>query len=208
MTTREYAYYEMTREEYEEWHQLGEQVVADVTPYIPEQTITIAQMYVTAQLYFIHYAGYHTGDCYYFVEEGQKKEEYNMVFSTPDREKMRMFLCQQILEDVGNGNEQNVRVSEKKKWKICADMEKSLPGNTVWYENTDYIYHCRYDARKFWFEYALKGLIGIFGAERCRSLIDGYEDYMNHWFEAPHWKYDIDKLEFVEISDSKELEEE
>ena len=77
-------------------------------------------------------------------------------------------------------------------------------GKWFYVERRYYDYNAIEDSRLYGFECFLKRLNYGFPPDMWEKKVQEYVCLMNYWYKIPHWDYDMEKLRFIEISDSKE----
>lgn len=98
-----------------------------------------------------------------------------------DHDKAKFYFLKNIIWNIGNRIECSNRKILKEEWKSNAD----------------------YDSRKYCFEYEIIMLSKIFNIEYINELIKEKTEYMNRGFYVNHWRFDHEKMQFIEISDPK-----
>ena len=94
------------------------------------------------------------------------------------------------------------REKEEIKWRY---VDKQINSKWMYKENKNYLYNAIFDSRKYWMEYHLNLLKPVITSEKLNVTINEYESLLNNKFKIQHWKFDKEKFEFVEVSDSKEV---
>lgn len=195
--------YKMSATEQKKWTDIKEKIRSYCREAVPAEFADMIERYIGEFAYYEHYAGYCSGEGYYYIEIGDRGA-VQLSCKTDSEEEMLFFLMEKILHGVGRRLELRLRSSEQKNWMYYIDYQSTKPGKIVWLKNESYIYHTKHDTRKWWFEYIIRNLWPYFDATRVNSLVEKYTKLMNRWFEDVHWRYDREKLQFVEISDSVE----
>ena len=77
----------------------------------------------------------------------------------------------------------------------------------LYIERRHYDYNAIEDPRLPGFKRYLRNLKYGFPCVGWERKVKEYVRLMNFWYAVPHWDYDIKKLCFIEISDSKEHDE-
>ena len=199
MTPEELRSYKMTSEELQVWNETVSRVREYCNKLVPEEYSQKIEHHLSKD--YFHYAGYCKKEGYYYVCEGDRGE-LSCLFKGFDREKIQIFLTENILRDVGQRIELKLRDKEQMRWRFYEDFEKTVPGHIEWVENDTYVYGVKHDSRKLWFEFVLGGLIKTFGFEKVKDIAEEYTKKMNYWFKEKHWDFDREELTFVEIGGS------
>ena len=121
------------------------------------------------------------------------------------RKNMFFEIMQIFLHNIALHLEVYNRKSEECNWRYI--RAKAVAGGWTYIENPNYRYDAIYDARKLYFEYHIRFTTELFSAKKAKKLIRTYSNYINKWFLDTHWKFEEGRLEFVEISSSKEIDE-
>lgn len=203
MTKEELQRHKMLSEEQKIWDEIKARIRVYCKGIIPEEFTELIEKHIAEAVYYQSYAGYCSGEGYYYINIGDRGE-IDLACKTESEEEMLFYLMKKILRDVGIRLELRQRDKEQEKWMYYLDDKNTRPGKLAWVKNERYIYHTKHDTRKWWFEYILRNLQLYFGKERLVPLIEEYTQLLNRRFHAPHWGYDREKLQFVEISDSVE----
>lgn len=177
--------YKMNPAELDEWMRVAEKTRGYCAQLgLIEDYGVMVKNAISSSVFCDHRAGFCTKIGYYYIEEGDRDKIY-LKCQSYDIDEMTFYVMhQKILRTIGRKLEMEKRV----------ELEKNWTGNN------------RYDSRKYWFEYVLSNLISVFEGQQIKQTIAQYTDYMNRWFDDVHWKYDLEKMEFMEVSDSKEHE--
>lgn len=205
MTKEELQSHIMTHDEREKWIEIQNTIRQYCMKSVPVEYNKIVERYIAESTYYEHYAGYCKGEGYYYIDIGDRGAVY-LSCKTDSEEEMLFYLMIKILQDMGMKLELSIRETEQKNWMYYEDSLNTKPGKIAWVKNKEYIYHTRHDTRKWWFEYIIKNLWLFFNDVMLEPIVGEYTDYMNRWFEDKHWKYDREKKQFVEISDSIEID--
>lgn len=94
------------------------------------------------------------------------------------------------------------RESNSNAWRYL--RSKVVDGHWMYTENINYTYNAIEDTRKIWFEKHIGAMANIFSLQAVTSMISDYTSLMNRWFDDLHWSFNVDQMEFVEISFSRE----
>jgi hypothetical protein len=94
------------------------------------------------------------------------------------------------------------RKKEESKWRYV--HKNVVDGQWTYTENENYLFNTVYDFRKLYFELHIKFISELFSMKKAEKLINKYSQYMNKWFDADHWQFNKETLEFDEISESNE----
>jgi len=94
------------------------------------------------------------------------------------------------------------RESNSSAWRYL--RSKVVDGHWMYTENINYKYNAIEDTRKIWFEKHIGAMANIFSLQAVTSMISDYTSLMNGWFDDMHWSFNVDQMEFVEISSSRE----
>lgn len=204
MTKEELQSYKMTHDERDKWIN-----IQDITRRYCKRSVhveynEIVERHISKSVYYEHYAGYCKDEGYYYINIGDRGEVY-LSCKTESTEEILFYLMKSILHNIGIKLELSIRDIDQKKWMYYEDVSNTKPGKIAWVKNKEYIYHTQHDTRKWWFEYIIKNLWLFFNDAMIEPIVEEYTGYMNHWFEEKHWKYDREKKQFIEISDSVEI---
>ena len=118
-------------------------------------------------------------DIGYFVLDGERGKFYlREGFPTKDRNEAKLFILESEFFNGGLEYELGIRNTLKEEW-----INK---------------YSVEYDSRNKAFEYTIRMLIKVFESVPDRIIIY-YTNYMNKWFDTPHWYFDKSELSFKEL---------
>ena len=130
-----------------------------------------------------------------------------MKLNTFDEEKAVCHFLNCIAHDVGYQyvmkNRKQIEKMDVPKWHYY--NEYTIVDNGGRYESKriinsiGWIYDSEYDYRKYWFELTISYLAKIYDNLSLLQEIKKYQKNMNHQFKYEHWKFNIEKHEFVEI---------
>ena len=132
------------------------------------------------------------GDRNIFYEEYEAKDE----------EDLRFWAFKKCCEEIGEAEEMYARGKNARKWRYSMDHVEN--GRWMYRERKKYQYNAIEDTRLASFETYLALAKNGLPEELWEKEVKDRVHYMNVRFIAPHWDYDRKKLQFVEISDSKE----
>lgn len=183
MELRELYNYKMNPAELEEWMHVADKVrsLCEKLGLVDTYGVMIKNA-ISSSIFCDHRAGFCTKIGYYYIEEGDRDKIYLKCQSRDPDEMAFHVMHQKILRTIGRKLEMEKRV----------ELEKNWTGNN------------NYDSRKYWFEYVIGNLAKVFEGRVVEKVILQYTGYMNRWFDDEHWQFDREKMEFVEVSDSKE----
>lgn len=146
---------------------------------------------------------------YYYVKDNPlevwcigEREADHVVELFANKEKLMIWVCKKICWNISIMWELEDRKEEEKKWRYVYDHAEN--GQWFYRENKDYLYNAIHDTRKCSFETELKLLKSLIPRVDWKEMVEKYTRLMNRWFKKDHWAYDETKLQFIEISDSKE----
>ena len=117
------------------------------------------------------------------------------MYRAKDNDDLRFWQLEVICGFVG-------KADHSKKWRYSRDHAE----NGMWFyvEHRHYDYNAIEDSRLPGFERFLRNLKCGFPPDRWERKVKEHIRLMNFWYSAPHWDYDREKLCFIEISDSRE----
>lgn len=202
MTPEELRKYKMTSAENQKWNEVVNLIREYCRGIVPVEYEMKIEYHLSDRAYE-HHVGFCESDGYYYIAEGDRGK-VECLCKSFDKDEMLIYLMKNILRDVGQSMELKIRHKEQIQWRFYEDDAKTVPGHIAWVENSMYRYSEKYDSRKWWFEYILKGLISVFGIEKVSYLIEDFTANMNYWFREKHWDFDRESFVFVEISESVE----
>ncbi|MBO4330660.1 MAG: hypothetical protein J5827_01140 [Oscillospiraceae bacterium] len=129
------------------------------------------------------------------MAEGERGGEDKVVYRAKNEDDLRYWQLEKICGFAG-------KADHSKKWRYLRDHAE----DGVWYyiEHRHYNYNAIEDPRLPGFERFLRNLKYGFPRDRWEAKVKERIKLMNFWYTVPHWDYDRDKLCFVEISDSRE----
>jgi len=126
----------------------------------------------------------------------------HIAYQAKDEEDLKHYYFYHVTYSIAGQIELLNREQEEQNWRYV--RVKALNNKWMYRENTNYKYNAIYDSRKYWMEYHLNLLKPVINNDKLKTTIKEYESSLNTWYKIPHWKFDEDKFEFIEISDSKE----
>jgi len=132
------------------------------------------------------------------MHEGERGGPDIVVFQAKDEEDLRWWQLDQICQFVG-------KADHSKTWRWYRHHAEN--GHWKYVEHRHYDYNAIEDPRLAGFECYLRNLRYGFPRDRWEEKVQRYVDLMNYWFRKPHWDYDRHNLCFIEISDSREHDE-
>ena len=201
MDVRELYDYKMTPLEIQKWDMIKRQIIRDCQfLQIPLEFHEIIEEKTNSVNPYFHEAGYCATVGYFYIIIGDRGA-LSLKCSSPNPGDMRWYLLQEIASHVGQQMELAVRLTEEQNWRYKRTFTN---GKLAFAENKNWLYNTVHDTRKFWFEYAINLLSRVFSIERLQPYVNERINYMNKWFNQPHWDFDWQKMCFVEISNSQE----
>ena len=203
MTGEELQKYKMSPYERKKWAHIQNRIKQHCKESVPAQYYGIVENYTAESVYYEHYAGYCKEEGYYYIAVGDHGDVY-MLCKTESEEVILCFLMEKILRDIGMRIELKIREQEQRKWMYYTDDKMTEEGSERLIKNENYVYHTKYDSRKWWFEYIIRKLRPFFNDSMMNPIEKKYTDYMNKWFGDKHWEYNRSRELFEEMSDSVE----
>ena len=182
MELRELYLYKMNAEDSRKWKAVTETVLDYCHRLgILQEYGQLVETTLATSVYYEHSAGYHPKEGYYYIENGDRDALF-LSCNTEAAEEICFFMMhKRILSVIGRKLELENRAQLEKEWK----------------------WNTKYESRKTWFEYDINNLRKLFSEEDVEPIVAEYTGYMNRWFEDEHWRYEPEKGEFMEVSNSE-----
>ncbi len=199
MDIKELAFNKLTKEEQVKWKLLKDKVYACCDKDIQKEYGSIIENALKNVLIDDHIAGYSMEHGYYYVIEGDYGE-LTLDCLTQDINEIAFYILKSIYYSVASDIELKNRVELQKFWKYY--HERNSLNTESWAKNSNYRFNSYYDPRKYVFEFVLARLAKTFDGIQLTYAIKEYTDYLNIWFDEPHWKYNAETLVFDEASQS------
>lgn len=143
--------------------------------------------------------------------DGLKLMEFNdrgpslTVYSAKDEDDFRIYLYKEICKQIAEKLELLHREQNALKWRYSRD-HVSEDKKWCYVERKTYVYNAIEDTHLASFEdYLRLTKKGLSSEEWEKEIIDKVS-LLNHWFHKPHWDYDKERMQFIEISDELECE--
>ena len=201
MNEKELYTYRMTESDLQKWNQLQSQIIRDCQRVKTSPSFSeFINTQVSPAESYMHTAGYCNTVGYFYVTEAERGE-LSLQCASHNSKDMRWYIMKKILIHIGRQLELKGREIEEKNWRYPRNFKN---GELTFEENENWIYNAVHDSRKFCFEYTIVSLGKIFEADRVYPYALECLNFMNKWFDPPHWGFDREKMCFIEISDSKE----
>ena len=147
-------------------------------------------------------------NCYYVKDDplevwciGEREDDH-VVERFANKEKLMIWVCEEICWHLSCRWELESRADDEKKWRYVYDHAEN--GQWFYRENKDYLYNAIHDSRKCSFETELKLLKSMIPTAEWKEHVKEKTSLMNRWYKIQHWDYDEMLCQFIEISDSKE----
>ena len=138
----------------------------------------------------------------YYVDADPGRVSPRLEYVAKDETDLKCRIFADVAFCIASEIELSTRKEDELKWHyIPIDVKDN---KWLYKENQNYIYDTIFDSRKTMFECHLKLLKLVYSLEQLSPKIKKYEKCMNINFQTPHWKFDLNTFEFVEISNSKE----
>lgn len=199
MDIKELSFNKLTEEEQVKWKLLEEKVRSYCDEDIQREYSSIIEDALKNVLIDDHIAGYSMEKGYYYVIEGDYGELI-LGCLTQDIEEIAFYILKSVYYSVASDIELKNRTELQKFWKYYHERNSLNKDN--WAKSADYRFNTYYDPRKYVFEYVLNRLAEKFEGIQLTNAIQEYTDYLNMWFDEPHWKYNELTLTFDEVSQS------
>ena len=129
------------------------------------------------------------------MAEGERGGPDIVVYLAENEKELRYWQLEQIRRFVG-------KADHSKTWRYYRDHAEN--GTWFYIEHRRYDYNAIEDPRLPGFERFLRNLKYGFPPDRWEAKVKEHIRLLNIWYSVPHWDYDRKNLRFVEISDSKE----
>ena len=129
------------------------------------------------------------------MSEGERGGSDTAVYRAKSEEELKYWQLESICHFVGKADHSKV-------WRYYRDHAEA--GKWFYIERKHYDYNAIEDTRLAGFERYLRNLKYGFPQDRWEEKVKEHIRLMNFWYTVPHWDYDRNKLCFIEISDSKE----
>ena len=139
---------------------------------------------------------------YFYVEDGDRGR-YPVVFQTTSYEEAEHQMLKKLAHDLSYQYilKEKTRIEQEHRsdWRFYIVEDGREANRTLSHteENATWKFNARYDYRKYWFEKTLFLLRNTVPDEVFQEEMLTYEKLMNHWFEEPFWKFDMEHMEFV-----------
>lgn len=131
------------------------------------------------------------------MQEGERGKEDVVVYRAKDDEDLKYWQLEQVCRFI-----KETDPPARKTWRYYRHHAED--GHWLYIERQHYDYNAIEDPRLYGFESFLRLLKYGFPKDRFEKKVQEHISLMNYWYDVPHWDYDLNKLCFVEISDSKE----
>lgn len=138
----------------------------------------------------------------YYIDGDYGKIPPYLAYEAKNENDLKHRYFYNVTASISNKLELFNRKNEEPKWRYIRKFVKK--DKYMYCENTNWQYNAIFDSRKYWMEYHLNLLKTVITEEELKIQIKEYENLINNRYQTPHWKFDCEKFEFIEISDSKE----
>lgn len=126
------------------------------------------------------------------------------IYSASDEEDLRRWVFREVCLNLAWRAELQNRKTNARKWRYS--REHCENGQWFYVERTSYIYDAIEDFRLAAFEDYLKLIRRGVPEAVWRNEVEKHISLLNLRYRESHWDYDLERLCFVEISDSKEYD--
>lgn len=173
--------YKMTDEENSIWEQLKDTIINACNELkLPEEYFYYVNVILDSN--WDQCCGYKQDCGFYSVYCDRGNYSISDKHPESDYDKAKFYFLKNIIWSIGNRIECSSRKILKEEWTGKVN----------------------YDSRKYRFEYEITMLNKIFNKEYMDELVKENTEYMNRWFYFDHWKFDYEKMQFVEFNNLKE----
>lgn len=124
------------------------------------------------------------------------------IAQAKDEDALFFEVIQELSKNCASKYEMLHRTDNAKNWRYLRTTV--VDGQWRYQENASYRYDAIEDTRKVWFEKHIGAMATVFSVQAVAGLISEYTSLLNIQFHDDHWLFDLKRMEFVEISASKE----
>ena len=211
MTERDYLYYEMNKDEMNQWEELINDVkksfylISDISGIPNHLFMDILDRTTMAKEPWYGAQGYVCNHGFYCVEEGDRGK-VTLIYSGYSYEAARNRIVARCAREISYAyvtrEMKELQEKHKRQWRYCRidDGLETINGLTRMKshieEHGEWVYDGEYDYRKYWFELLLFMVKRILDDKEYEHNVTYYEECMNH--RAKIWKFNC-KTEMFEM---------